>query len=294
MLNDIFPKMQGYGPVKFDRVVKQENLTQAVLTGTVEIAGADALSVMRAAEAGADLKIIGNAYVQPSVALVVNAERVQTEKDLEKPGITWATNSPLDFLYMAVVRPLENAGVDMSKVNTITIGGSSNRLRALIAGKVDAVPVHIDQALALTKNPKFKILIKPWQAWHEYLAEVWLVSSDWLSKPKNDRLAVDFLKSMMIAFRKANTDSAWYAAAYRTYCTNPEAKSASAEEVEQIRRIFADEIGSWPKDMGHSLSTYERLVPIWKKYGAVRGTANLQSLVNTKYSDQAIKELSAV
>ena len=47
------------------------------------------------------------------------------------------------YAYSAVAL---GASVDVSKVNMVEIGGSGARMQALLSGRVQAVPVHFDQA----------------------------------------------------------------------------------------------------------------------------------------------------
>jgi hypothetical protein len=43
--------------------------------------------------------------------------------------------------------------------------------------------------------------------------------------------------------------------------------------------------------MKHTLSVYEELLPVYKSAGGVKGVADLKKVVETKYVEQALKEL---
>ena len=290
MLHDILPGMKGYGEPRVDRIAKLETITQSILSGTVEVGTGDAISTLRAVEAGADLRIIGNAFMNTSLVFVANAEKIKEMKDLERQGVSIAVNSPGDFTHVMLIKPLRDRGVDIKKVNVITMGGSGTRLRALVAGKVDAVPIHFDQAQDLPKD-KFKVLIEPWKEYENFLGEVWMVSGAWLSKSENQRAAVDLLKASIQSFRRAQTHPTWYSAAFRKYGTQSDMAKASDAEIEAIRKKLAEEVNAWPKDMNHRVKVYQELLPIYKEAGAVQGTADVTKVVETRYVQQALQEL---
>jgi NitT/TauT family transport system substrate-binding protein len=290
-LEEIIPSMKGYGKPKWTRVRRLQTITQSILTGSVEVGAGDAISTLRAVEAGADLRIIGNAFMHTSLVFVVNADKIKNFKDLERTDVTLAVNSKGDFTHVMVVGPLQKRGIDLSKVNVITMGGSGARMRALLAGKVDGVPLHFDQASDVAKKGNYKVMIEPAKEYDAFLGEVWIVSGKWLAKPENQRAAPDLLKATITAFRKANSDPKWYAAMYRKYGTKKNMKVASDEEIEVVRQALGKDIGCWPDNMKHTLSVYEELLPVYKSAGGVKGVADLKKVVETKYVEQALKEL---
>lgn len=292
-LNEILASMPGYGPPKVERVSKLETITQSVLTGSVEVGTSDAISTLRAVEAGADLKIIGNCFMNTSLVFVANAERIKDFKDLERSDVTVAVNSPGDFTHVMLIQPLKKRGIDIKKVNVITTGGSGTRLRALAAGKVDAVPIHFDQAEELVKTGKFKVLIEPWKEYPNFLGEVWMVSAAWLAKPDNQRAAVDLLKATIQSFRRAHSDPAWFATAYRKYGTQSEMTKAPEAEIEAVRVKLTKEIDAFPTDMRHKVEIYQELMPVYREAGAVQGSVDPAKVVETRYAEQALKELGA-
>jgi ABC-type nitrate/sulfonate/bicarbonate transport system substrate-binding protein len=179
----------------------------------------------------------------------------------------------------------------MSKVNVITMGGSGARMRALLAGKVDGVPLHFDQASDLAKKGNFKVMIEPAKEYDAFLGEVWIVSGKWLAKPENQKATEALVKATIIAFRKANSDPKWYAEMYRKYGTKKNMQTASDAEIEVVRQALGQDIGCWPDDMKHSLSVYQQLIPVYKSADAVKGTADVSQVVETEYVEKALKDL---
>jgi len=290
-LNEILPSMPGYGKPEITRVKRLQTITQSILAGSVEFGAGDAISTLRAVEAGADLRIVGNAFMHTSLVFVVNGDKIKTFKDLEKPGVTLAVNSKGDFTHVMLVGPLKKRGIDMTKVNVITMGGSGARMRALLAGKVDGVPLHFDQASDLAKKGNFKVMIEPAKEYDAFLGEVWIVSGKWLAKPENQKAAEDLVKATIMAFRKANSDPTWYAEMYRKYGTKKNMQTASDAEIEVVRQALGTDIGCWPDNMKHRLSVYQQLIPVYQSANAVKGTVDPGNVVETKYVEKALKDL---
>jgi len=225
------------------------------------------------------------------LVFIANSETVKTDQDLEKSSVTVAVNSIGDFTYVILVKPLEKRGIDLKKVNVIAIGGSGTRLRALVAGKIDAVPIHIDQAQELVATGKFRILVEPWKEFDNFLGEVWIASSSWVSNPQNQRAGIDLLKAVMLGFRKADQDAGWYASAYRKYGTDASMQKDPGSKIEDIRIMLAQTVKAWPPDMNHRIEIYRELLPIYRDAGAVSGNVDLDKVVDVTLVAQALKEL---
>ena len=289
-LNEMLPGL-GYRQPHIDRISRLETITQSILSGSAEVGSGDAISVLRAVQAGADLKIIGNCFMNTDLVFVANSETVKTDRDLEKSGVTIAVNSIGDFTYVILVKPLEKRGIDIKKVNVIAMGGSGTRLRALIAGKIDAVPIHVDQAQELVATGKFRILIEPWKEFDNFLGEVWIASSSWISNSDNRRAAIALLKAVLLGFRRADNDSQWYASAYRKYGTDASIQKDPDSKIEEIRTILSQTVKAWPPDMHHRIEIYRELLPIYQEAGAISGAINLDNVVDVSLVTQALKEL---
>lgn len=289
-LNEILPTMN-YGTPNVERVSKLETITQSILSGSAEIGSGDAISTLRAVEAGADLKIIGNCFMNTSLVFAANAETIKTDKDLEKSNATVAVNSEGDFTHVMLIKPLRSRGIDVKKVNVITMGGSGTRLRALVAGKIDAAPIHFDQAEEIVSSGKYRVLIEPWVEFPNFLGEVWMVSGAWLAKPENQRAAVDLLKSVILSFRKAHADEAWFAAAYRKYGTDSSMAKAQDGSIDAIRLKLAKTVKAWPSDMNHKADVYSEMMPLYREAGALSGNVDISKVVDTRFVEQALKEL---
>lgn len=290
-LYEVLPSMAGYTEPTINRMEHIRLLTQSLIAGDALFGESDFLSAMRAIEAGAELRVIGNYYANTSLVLTVNADKIKSIEDLLKPGIRIGINGKGDGTHVPWAGALVAKGLDPDKVEVIEIGGSGSRMRALLAGRIDGCPIHIDQAARIKQEGNYVILVEPWKIYHPWLNEVWVTSADTLKKPDNERAAVDLLKACVTAFRRANNDFEWYAASYRKYATIKKAKDAPDEQIRAVWEVLRGPAEAWPADMNFSPANAERLRSVYLKTGALKGTVDFQEVMTTKYLDQALAEL---
>ncbi len=291
-MKDILPTFPGYAPAKTTRFASQRVITQSIVSGSGDIGGGDPIITIRAVEAGADVKIFGLVFNSTSLVFVVNGNKIKELQDLQKPGTVVAVNSKGDFTHVLLVGPLLKRGVDLSKVTVVEIGGSGARTQALMAGRVDAVPVHFDQALLLAKQGNYPALLEPAKEYPAWFGEVYFATADWLKKPENKRAAVDLLKAHLLAFRRASKDFAWYADQYRKYSTNPDAAKASNEDLRPVWDTLVHKLNSWPAAMEpFTVENFKGLLPVYKAADAIEGTVKIEQVIDRSYLDQAVKEL---
>jgi NitT/TauT family transport system substrate-binding protein len=287
---EMLPQTPGFAPPQTARIDQMRTVAQTVIAGAAELGETDPIVTMSAVEAGADLKVVGLWYSQTSLVLVADASRIKDYKDLANPANVVAVNQKGDITQVCLLGPLLEAGIDINKISFVEIGGSGARMRALLAGRVQAVPVHLDQAAQMTKDGRFKVIIEPWKAYHPWVNEVWAVTGAWLKEPENEKALVALLKANIAAYRRANTDYAWYADMYRRYATVPDPEKQDAV-VRPLWEALANEVKSWPPQDGPAPDDIERLIPLYKAAGAVRGTVRARDFVVVDYVKQALAEL---
>jgi NitT/TauT family transport system substrate-binding protein len=282
----------GYAPCEVIRIDKLPMITQSVLGGSSEIADGDVVTTLKAAEAGADIKIIGLAFNSTSLIFVANGKRVKKLEDLQEPGRVVAVNSIGDFTHVMLIGPLLKRGVDLSKITITEIGGSGNRMRALIAGKVDAVPIHVDQAASVQKEGDFPILLRPWAEYKAWFGEVFFTTGAWLQKPENRKAAVDLMRATLVAFRKADTDFAWYAGQYRKHATVKDAAKEGDDTIRSAWSTLKDEVKAWPPSMDTlTPENFQELMPVYKAAGALNGSLDMRKVVDRSILEEALKGL---
>jgi NitT/TauT family transport system substrate-binding protein len=292
-MKEILPTLPGYAAAKTTRFASQRVITQTIVSGSGDIGAGDPIITMRAAEAGADVKIIGLVFNSTSLVFVVNGNKIKQLQDLQKPDVVVAVNSMGDFTHVLLVGPLLKRGVDLSKVTVVEIGGSGARTKALLSGRVDAVPVHFDQAFDIAKQGNYPVLLDPAKEYKAWFGEVYFATSDWLKKPENKRAAVDLLKANLMAFRKASSDYAWFAAQYRKHSTVEKAAQQGDDVIKPVWEILVKQINAFPGSMDtFTVQNFKDLVPVYKAAESLEGKVDVEKIIDRTYLDQALKELN--
>lgn len=292
-MRDILPTLPGYAAAKTTRFASQRVITQTIVSGQGDVGGGDPIVTLRAAEAGADVRIIGLVFNNTSLVFVVNGNKIKQLQDLQNPGTVVAVNSKGDFTHVLLVGPLLKRGIDLKKVTVVEIGGSGARMRALLAGRVDAVPVHFDQAFELAKEGNYPVMLDPAKEYKAWFGEVYFATADWLKKPENKRAAVELLKANLMAFRRANKDFAWYADEYRKQSTVKDAAKTPDETIRPVWDILRQQVNAWPANMDtFTVENFTELIPVYKAAEALEGTVNVEKVVDRTYLGQALKELA--
>lgn len=274
------------------RIDKLPVITQSVMSGASQIGDGDIVTTLRAIEAGASLKIIGLSYNSTSLVYVGNGKTVRSLEDLAQPGKVVAVNSSGDFTYLTLVGPLRDKGIALDKLTVIDIGGSGNRVRALMAGKVDAVPMHIDQAMELASQGDYPIILKPWEVYKAWFGEVLFCDERWLAAPENRETAVAFIRAQLKSFRRANDDFGWYADMFRKYTTAPNGKSMGDDQIKAGWEILSRDVKAWPGSMETlTVENFENLLPVFKETGALNGTIDMSKALDLSILEEAKKGL---
>ena len=289
-LLDLMPNM-GYAP-ETQRLDQIRTLTQTLIAGAAELGETDSITVMSAVEQGADLKIVGLWYMHTSLVFLANADKIREFKDLEKPENIVAINGKGDITHVMLLGPLIKRGVDVSKLNIVEIGGSGARMQALQSGRVQAVPIHFDQAAELVKKGNFKILLEPWKEYGAWINEIWAVNGSWLKKKENERAVIDLLKAQMTAWRRANADLNWYTEAYRKHVTLKDAKLATPETLKPLWEGLTREIRAFPPVMEMKLEYWNELYPAYVQAGAIEGKVKVAQVIEGSLAKQAASELT--
>jgi NitT/TauT family transport system substrate-binding protein len=290
-VNDILPTLPGMTAPRVTRMDQIRTVAQTVISGAADLGSADPIVTMSAVEAGADLKVVGLFYMNTSLVLVANTDHVREYRDLTKPGTVVAVNGRGDITHVMLLGPLLREGIDIRRINFVEIGGSGGRMRALLAGRVHAVPMHFDQAKEVVARGNYRILMEPWKEYPAWVNEVWVATGSWLRRPENERALVGLLKANLMAFRRASGDFPWFLEAYRKHATVPNAKEAPEAEVRVLWEGLSREVKAWPADGRLDPADVEALVPLYREAGAVAGRANPRNFYETSYLRQALSEL---
>jgi ABC-type nitrate/sulfonate/bicarbonate transport system substrate-binding protein len=140
--------------------------------------------------AGGGVKVMAN-DIKATDYLLMSQKTIPDVPGLA--GKTIGINSPGDAGDTAARACLQSSNFDLTKATFVQIGGTSARVAALVAGKIDAAPAHTAESLtALAKVNTLKILVTCADAIGPIL-EAGITSSDaWLAKnPNTAQIVVD-------------------------------------------------------------------------------------------------------
>ncbi len=289
-LNDGLPAL-GYAPPKVSRIDSMQVSTQALIGKSADLGDIDISSALQASVAGADLRVIGLVYANSTLVWVVNTDVIKDFSDFAKPGVVAAVNSKGDFIHAMLNGALSKRNVDPNKVQLVEIGGSAGRVQALLANRVHAVPAHIDQTPGILSKGNFKIMIRPWEEYKVFIAECWVTTGEWLKNPDNQRAAVDLQKASITAFRRCNRELPYFASIYRKYSTIKGAAEKTDEELKPLWETLSTTVRAWPDDGMFKREYFADLLPVYKTVGGFPRDPNLNVVVDTSYTERALKEL---
>ena len=288
---ELIQKIGGYGPTDFGRMEKQSTITQILVGNGLDVGDTDTPSVCAAAHAGGNLKIVGQFYASVDLVFTANGDKVQTLEDLTKPGIVAGINTPGDTVHAVLLGALMKHGIDPAKVNIVSLGGSSARMRALLAGRVHLVPIHADQANDIAKQGNYRTLIEPWKEFDFWSNECWAVNGDWLEKPENQRAIVDLMEAQLRANHLASTDFAWFADMFRKYSNDRDAAKWPDERIRGEWTLLTEQVKAWPAPMPLDLAQFNSLIPIYEKAGIVSAGASFDKIIEPRFLAEAQKRI---
>lgn len=288
----ILPTLAGYAAPEVQPTAKIPQIVQQVIAGASDLGDGDVASTLAACEAGADLRIIGLSYNNTSQVVVANAERVDSLASLAAKGGTVAVSGIGDFMHVMLQGVLDKHGLSQDKINFVEMGSSGDRARALLSGRVDAVPMHVEQFEQLKSRGNFHILVRPWEEYDDWFSAVIMARTDWLRQDENKQAAIAVLKSALTAFRHTTRDYGWYKSQVAQYASAKDLREAGDDLLKPVWETLSQRIHAFPGSMEQMTpDAFAKVVPVYKKTGALQGTVDLARIIDRSYLEQAIKEL---
>jgi len=150
---------------------------RAVVSGQADVALLDPVEAIKAVANGdAPVKYIGS-LSQTTDYVVVALPGVSLDNLDGKTFATAGAGTAGDVITSAA---LAESNVDMSKVQKVTVGGTSARITAILAGQVDLAPVHAADAQPAIATGKVKQLLNAGTVLGTYLQQGLIASDSWL------------------------------------------------------------------------------------------------------------------
>ncbi len=166
--------------VNFQLISSAATALRTVIAGQADLfIGSLPTAILAVVNGGANIKIIA-ANDQASDYVLV-AQKGVTLQNLS--GKTLAIDTPGSAGHLISKIALQKAGADPNAPRYVTIGGSSARLTAILAGRVDIAPVHYPLALRALENPNIVQLLDAGKTIGPYV-QSGLIASDNFLKDK--------------------------------------------------------------------------------------------------------------
>lgn len=278
--------------VEMQRLQRIRDVLQIIIGGTGDIGVADPILLLASRQAGNDVVMFGNFYLHTTLVVAVNTDYIQTWKDLEKPDVTVGINSQGDITQVMIIGGVLKNGGDLSKVKWADVGGSGTRLRALLGKRVQATVVHFDQMPEIQKTGNYKVMLVPHREYHPWINEIVFARGDWLRNDANRRKAAAFMKSIIVASRRATADFAYYKTSFLKYATLKEKDTMPEAEMRTYWKTLAQDIGVWPADNAFRVENIEKLLPYYRAAKAIEDKPiDLAAAMDTRIVAQVLKEL---
>ena len=129
---------------------------QSLAAESIDVSATGLFAVINAIEEGLPLKAFVS--VQRSHDYVLCSAR-DINNIAQLKGKTVGIFAPGDITEIVTINLLQKHGINKSEVNWLSIGGSDDRYRALIAKRVAAVPLHADLGYKIQNDPGFHVLV---------------------------------------------------------------------------------------------------------------------------------------
>jgi ABC-type nitrate/sulfonate/bicarbonate transport system substrate-binding protein len=178
-------KLQAMGiTVEYSNLATADTALRTLVSGGADLYIGSLGTVARFTQAaGGGVKVIAN-DIKATDYLLMSQKTIPDVQGLA--GKTVGINSPGDAGDTAARACLQSANFDLTKATFVQIGGTSARVAALVAAKIDAAPAHTAESLtALAKVNTLKVLVNCAEAIGPMLTAGLTASDAWLSKNPN-------------------------------------------------------------------------------------------------------------
>ena len=177
--------------VEVQNLATADTTLRTVVQGSADLFVGSLGTVARLAESGGGgMKVIAN-DVKATDYLLLSQKAIANVAGLKDHTI--GINSPGDAGDTVARACLAGSNFDVTTAKFVQIGGTSARVAALLANKIDAAPAHVAEGLtALTKTDALKVLVACSDPIGPFLQATLAAADPWLAKnPNTAQIVVD-------------------------------------------------------------------------------------------------------
>jgi len=230
---------------------------RAVVAGKADVALLDPVEAVKAVQNGdAPIKYIGSLSQATDYELIA-LPGVSLDNLAGKKFASAGPGTAGDVIASAA---LAKQNVDFSQVHKVTVGGTSARVTAILAGQVDVAPVHAPDAVAAVKTGKVGMLLDLGSVLGQYLQQGMIASDTFVSDKATTQAVVD---AFIDAERFAASDATGYLAEAKANDLYGDLTDTEAQDAYQSlkdTKIFATN-GAICEDAVQATLTYDYAVP---------------------------------
>lgn len=260
-------KKQGMN-LDFKWVDAPDTALRAIIAGAAEAyCGSLPSAILAVKNANANVRIIAVNNQATDYVLLAKPE-IATVQDLK--GKTIGISTPGSAADTIIRTALKMKGVDPEASRFVTIGGTSARLTALLAGQVDAAPLHAADAAAAVASGKAQVVLSAGESIGVYLQSGLVASGDWIKK--NPEQAQQVVDAFIDASRWASTNKSAYIALSKELLP----KITDAERDNAYNSYVA--VKFWPVNGGLGQDGVDRLIKLEQDAGTLPKDMPAQAL----------------
>ena len=197
--NDLL-KSQGI-TVQLSNLADPASALQSVVAGSSDIYLGDPVeSAIAVANADANLKYI--ATIAQTTDYVILALPNITMSNVS--GTTMGSAGPGTAGTMIALAAFNKLGIDPTTIKTVTVGGTSARVTAILAGRIDLAAAHAASAVSAVETGKVKILFNAGAVMGQYLQQGLTANGSFVKD--NPALVQSVVNAYLTANRWASTN----------------------------------------------------------------------------------------
>jgi NitT/TauT family transport system substrate-binding protein len=254
-----------------------KDVMRALLAGELDSADLQAVETLQAVEKGARLRFVGSTIIGYPYALYVRPEIGDWQQLANRRFGISAPGSTPHVMALAMLRA---KGVKTDKVQFMNAGGSASRIKALAAGRLDAVPAS-SEFMPMAQELGVKVMIHSRDIVPEF-PRFFVVASDRTLRERPEA-TVRFLTGYLEGLR--------YCADNREETISLAAKIDGGSEGDRYKYIYDEVIGGKLLSLNMEIPI-ERIVwvrDLMIELGELGTAVDVEPLVDHRYRDAALK-----
>ena len=259
-------------------------VTQALVSGRIDVAETDAEGVINAVNAGgAPLLAVAAPSQHLSYVIAVQPEITSLKRLVGKP---FAISRPGALSQYLLFPALDREGIARNAVTWVPIGGASERRLALVNNRVKGALLHLDYFFAAQRDAKVVALDRVVRTNPDYPHELLVVRKELADKQPGAVSAVT--RSIIEACRFMVTNRARTIEIYRKYTGETDSKLAS----EAYDALLA--IRGFGVNGGMTRKGLEAAVQLAVENGSIKQPIALAAWADFRFQEEVLRQIGTV